>query len=998
VQFDTQIVGRSEEVDRLSRVLDGRSRERLALVLGDAGIGKTRLVRECAAASEAAGVTVVTGGCLPLTEAMPLLPITEALRELSRRGGGRLFSESIARTAGYVAPEIAGLLPELEPSSDGDGQRPVEGWRRERRFAAVRELLTVAGSETSIALVVEDLHWADRTTLDLLTYLVDGGRGGPFAIVVTCRSDEPSMSAATRDWLNAMTSVPGVIELRIEPLSRSQSAQLATSLVGGDRETPDLDALYERAEGNPFFTEQLVAAELAVRQEARVDRTAIPVSLAAMLVGRTHRTTEPARQVLAALAVAGRPIPELLLGTVCTLKPEALGAALEELSDADLASCDDRGWYRPRHALLAEAVSDDLQPVRRRALHTRFAETLAAEADPSTAAEVAAHWAGAGRPEQEVLSAVRAGEFAEEQFAFTEAGRQWRRVVELGDAGVPLPSGLRLEQVYVRAVAAAHAHGNFQEASDLTEQALSRFAADGDPSDVAVLLAGASIYRLPRSLDSALMAAREAVAMFSTLPPSERRAAALGRCGVLLMYHTDRIDEAAELFEQQHAMAVECGALKPTVGSLLHLSVVASISDDARHGEELLAEAALLAQESSDGQLVLWVANHQADHLLRTGNLADVVTEGMAALRRVRVLGHGGAYDAMVLAFNVCDALVGLGRISDALTVIEEFTTRAPSREDWSAHLIRAEIEGAGGRLDQAWDRITQVRAIVADAPDEHTWLETIEIEQRATEIALWRRRPEDVGDLVDTIASIVPLLDNDASRQSGRLFGVAMRAQADRAAQARRRRQLDGLAAAHDDGERLAGIRESLQDDPHTSHPEVVTAAAESATWSAELGRLNEKDTAEVWETAAEAWATLGRPHRSAYCLWRQAESLLAAGRTLEAQDILRVAIDEAAELAPLVARITDLAGRARISLKDGAMPRPTSARPYGLTARELEVLSLLVRGNTNRDIATTLFITEKTASVHVSNILRKLDVTSRVQAAMRAEREDLVPEPMGS
>src|SRR4051794_21919000 len=224
------------------------------------------------------------------------------------------------------------------------------------------------------------------------------------------------------------------------------------------------------------------------------------------------------------------------------------------------------------------------------------------------------------------------------------------------------------------------------------------------------------------------------------------------------------------------------------------------------------------------------------------------------------------------------------------------------------------------------------------------------------------------------------------------------MRAQADRAAQARRRRQLDGLAAAHDDGERLAGILESLQDDPHTSHPEVVTAAAESATWSAELGRLNEKDTAEVWETAAEAWATLGRPHRSAYCLWRQAESLLAAGRTLEAQDILRVAIDEAAELAPLVARITDLAGRARISLKDGAMPRPTSARPYGLTARELEVLSLLVRGNTNRDIATTLFITEKTASVHVSNILRKLDVTSRVQAAMRAEREDLVPEPMGS
>ena len=493
MQFDSQIVGRSEERDRLSSVLDGRSSERLILVIGDAGIGKSRLMWESTTASQAAGVTVITGACLPLTESLPLLPITEALRELSRHDGGRVFSESLDRAPAYVAPEIAGLLPELEDTSGGE-QAPNEEWRRGRRFAAIRELLTIVAGHAPLALVVEDLHWADRTALDLLTYLVDGGRGGPFAIAVTCRSDEPGMSAATRDWLNAMGAVPGVTELRLKPLSRAESHELVTSLVA-DRGTPDLDGLYERAGGNPFFTEQLVAAG---------DRATIPMSLAAMLTGRTRATSESARRVLAALAVAGRPVDDALLTAVSMLDAEAMGLALEELFEADLVGSDIRGWHRPRHALLAEAVTEDLQPVRRQALHARFAEALSPDDDPSTAAEVAAHWARAGRPDEEIMSTVRAAEYAEEVFAFTEARQHWLRVIELSDAGAQLPPRLRLEQVYVRAIAAAHALGDFQEASRLTEQAVSRFADGGDPGDVAVLFAGASMYRLADSLDSAL--------------------------------------------------------------------------------------------------------------------------------------------------------------------------------------------------------------------------------------------------------------------------------------------------------------------------------------------------------------------------------------------------------------------------------------------------------------------------------------------------------------
>ena len=981
----------------MSRIFGGCASERLALVIGDAGVGKSRLVWESTAASEAAGVTVITGACLPLTESLPLLPITEALRGLSRRGGGRVFSESMARAPGYVGLEIAGLLPELESGVDNEERLRGEGWQRERRFAAVRELLASVARRSPLALVVEDLHWADRTTLDLLTYLVDGGRGSGFAIAVTCRSDDLDRSRAARAWTNAMSAVPGVTELRLKPLSRAESAELVTSLTGDSQLSQSLDALYGRTEGNPFFIEQLVAAELSAEPPSIGDRAPIPLSLAAMLTERTHRTSDSARRVLAALAVAGRPVPESVLCTVCSIGAEALGSALEELSAAALVSSDRRGWYRTRHALLAEAVTADLQPGRRRKLHALFAETLADQNDASLSAEIAAHWSGAARADQELVWAIRAAQFAEGVYAFDEAADQWRRAIRLCEFARVDPTVMRPAQLYIKAIEASQAIGDFEEARRLTEAAADRFRADGDPCDLGVLFTAASIYRLGSSLDAALDAGHEAVRIFSLLPASSDKAAALSRCGVLVLEHTSRRDEAAALLTEALAVARQCDALKPMVGSLLHLSVLEMDSGDACRGRQMLEEAAQLAQNSTDGQLVLWVAVHQTDYDLRAGRLAETIAAGEVALRRVQSLGRGAAFDAMVLAFNICEALIGIGQPTRAAAIIDEFTKRAPSRDDWPAHLIRAEVEAAAGDLDGAWERVCQVRSIVNDSQsEEQTRMQIIEVEQRVTEVSLWRRRPEDVADIVDTIASIAPFLDDGTGRQTGRLLGGAMRVLADRAEQARRSRQQDELTTAWSGGARLVTLLAALPGDPHGTHPDVVTADAESATWTAELARLHAEDTPQHWAVASKSWQALGRPHRQAYCLWRWANSLLAAGRSSEAPDILRRAADAAAEMIPLLTRITDLAGRARISLEEGAAPLPPTARPYGLTVREMSVLSLLAHGNTNREIAATLFISEKTVSVHVSNILRKLDVTSRVQAAMRATREDLVPEPL--
>jgi len=263
--------------------------------------------------------------------------------------------------------------------------------------------------------------------------------------------------------------------------------------------------------------------------------------------------------------------------------------------------------------------------------------------------------------------------------------------------------------------------------------------------------------------------------------------------------------------------------------------------------------------------------------------------------------------------------------------------------------------------------------------------------------VAAWRRRPEDIPDVADVVASLASSLNRDASRQAGRLFTAAGRIQADLGALARHRHREDELVTALDGGDRLFALLQSLADSPHETHPHVVTAEAERASFDAELARLRAADDPVAWAAAATAWDRLGRPHRRAYCLWREAELLLADGRSKDAAVTLRQAAESATEMEPLLARITGLADRARIALDpDAPASGPSAHQPYGLTAREMSVLAQLTRGSTNRQIAKDLYISEKTVSVHVSNILRKLDVTSRTQAATRAEREDLVAEPV--
>ena len=228
------------------------------LVVGDAGVGKTRFAGEGMRRAAADGVVAVWGGCLPLAGKLPLLPVAEALGELSRLDGGRLMETALGVVPPYVRAEVERLLPQLGPGGTPPGGRGGE-WRRERLFVGVAELLSAAAKRGGLGLVIEDVHWADSATLDCLTFLARAG-DARLTVVVTCRSDEAPLDAHVPGWLAHVRGSAGTEEIRLHPLSREEVAEEVAALAGGPPPAWLVDEVYARGEGNPFFTEQLIAA------------------------------------------------------------------------------------------------------------------------------------------------------------------------------------------------------------------------------------------------------------------------------------------------------------------------------------------------------------------------------------------------------------------------------------------------------------------------------------------------------------------------------------------------------------------------------------------------------------------------------------------------------------------------------------------------------------------------------------------------------------------
>jgi ATP/maltotriose-dependent transcriptional regulator MalT len=986
-------VGRERELSRLRAVVGGGD-ARLLLVMGDAGVGKTRLVTEGMRRAAADGVIAVWGGCLPMRETLPLLPVADALAELNRVDGGELLEAALAVTPRYVRAEVERLVPKLGSGAVEPGG-PVDSGRRERLFAAIADLLGAVAQQGRVALVVEDVHWADTATLDCLTFLTRARRDAALPVVVTCRSDEAPLDPQVIDWLTQVRGRGGVAELRLGPLSRDETAEQIAELAGSPASAPVLDELYARAEGNPFFTEQLVAAGVGPSHGVLRPGGALPPRLAELLVARAARCGDPATAMLSALAVAGRPLSEDLLGAMSGLGIDAVRGGLRELTAARLlADSGARGEQRPRHALLAEAVAAALLPGERAALHERVAGALQATGDDTLAAEAAGHWAAAGRAVEELPARVRAAEAAERVVGYAEAARHWQRAIELFQ---DLPDaeqliGLDLPRLYLRALNALKAVDDVPRGGTLAEEAYRRYADHPDPAVAAVIHLHAASFRWGRSPADMRPLLERALRLFERVPPSVDHAKAWYSYAEFLFFAEGQQDARRAALTRGLEVAEAAGATGIAAAIQVNLGHDACLRGEVAEGFAIVERARALAEASGSGAAVLHVACAESDLLLKAGRFDDAAAVGLRGLQAAR---ESGRYPE-VSAANAAEAMIARGRTAEASQLIDPLTDAAPDPDHYAVHVARAEIDLLRGDLEAAAGRLRQIRSVAGRI----TGLDLAgDIAQLAAEVAVWAGRPGD--GLAEVQEALARYQSTDGTIQCGRLLVVGMRSCADLAGQGRARRDESATRAALDAADDLVAWVARMGGAPFADHPFVATIPAERATWDAEHSGLAGASDPAAWHAAAKTWEDLGCPHRAGYAWWRHAEARLLAGQPpTAAAASLRAAAAAADGHAPLLSAIHALAERAHIALDTppvgAAAPRPhAEAAPYGLTERELLVLRLLAAGRTNPQIGAELFISPKTASVHVTNILRKLAVTTRVQAAALAERAGLLDPP---
>jgi DNA-binding CsgD family transcriptional regulator len=983
-------VGRAEELARLDGALaDATSgTARALLVGGEAGVGKTRLLDEFATRAQTAGALVLTGSCVHVGEgALPYAPISQALRQLVRE----LHPATLEHVIGPGRAELARLVPDLGPA---DATALATGeLARARLFERLLGVIERLAAERPLVLAVEDLHWADRSTLDLLAFLVANLAAPAIVLVATYRSDELHRHHPLRPVLAELDRHPTVERLELGRLDREELKGVLTGILGTPPSAQLLTGVLDRSDGNPFFAEELLAAGPGG------GRRALPTTLHDLLAARIDALSGPAQQVVQVAAVAGRRVGHGLLAAAGTLKAVALLEAVREAVEHHLLVADaDGDAYAFRHALLQEVVQGDLLPGERSQLHAALARGLTAQpelagATPAqTAAEVAVHWYEAHDLAQALPAAVAAGVAAEQALAFAETQRHFERALDLWEQVPEVAAGLPLDRAELlgRAAEAAYLAGlDQQRAITLARAALARVDAAAEPVRAALLAERLGWYLWLFDSDAALDAYQQAVDLLPAEAVSAARAWVLARQAQAQVM-ASRVRAARVSAEEALGIARQTGARREEGWALLALGNAVYLLGERDAGLAHMRQTRTIAEELDDVQLLAGAFVYLPLLLDAAGRLADALAEALEGIETDRRLGLE-RFQGTTLANFAARFCFKLGRWQDAdrysRTAVAA-TTPMPTTPTMHAILARAwqaQLEIERGEFTTAGARLDEVtRAGSTRLRPQFGY----HIEATAA-LAIWQNRLDDARTIVQE--GLDWLAGTEEEEYFRYLLTLGLRAEADRAEQARARRLPHEADAARQVGAGLLARLRQLIDQTTTPQPETL---AHATLGEAEATRLDSHSDPERWAAAAASWEALAQPYPAAYARWRQAEALLAQhGMRAAATATLHSAHATAERLgaAPLRRELEGLARRARIDLAEPIAAEAAAARPadpYGLTPREREVLALVADGRTNPQIAETLFISARTAGIHVSNILAKLGVASRGEAAAVAHR----------
>jgi DNA-binding CsgD family transcriptional regulator/tetratricopeptide (TPR) repeat protein len=999
-----RLIGRGAEEARLDAALEAAvaARGTTVIVGGEAGIGKSRLIRRVMDIARERGATVLGGACLPAgSGAIPYAPFVEAVRGLTR-------SVEPARLAALLGParnEVARLLPEVAPRTDDVPTRlEFDRAGQMRLFEALLGVIERQARSGPVVLVIEDLQWADEGTRGLLGFLSRNLRQAPVLLLVTLRTGELEHRDRALAFVAELERDEWVERLDLQGLDRHGVSALLRELVAVSPSAATVDDVVDRTGGNPFFVEQLAATF----ETGGVGHD-LPPELRDVLVARLAGLPNDTQRLLRAASAAGRRVDEDLLAAVLAVPAQAVADALRPaisqgiLVDADRLD-DGLGGYAFRHALHAEVANDELLHGERDRLHAAFGGELERRGEiggvPVTPAELAYHWVAARDADRAVPALVAAGAAAERVYAFAEARRHFERALEMWDRQAAPADGLPMDRVAVmqRAAECAVLTGAYGRAVELGRAAIAAAEASGateappDPNRLGSLHERLRWFLWEAGDRAAAHAAvEEALRLIPAEPPTAARTRVLAQAAGLRLLGGDP-SGAATIARDAIRMAQAAAAVSEEALALGVLGWAEAVTGDVDRGIATFRRGIAIAERLGGVEgIALGHANLAAllDRVGRTDTSLEAARDGFAIARR---LGVPRTYGGVLLG-HVAKALFDLGRWDEAAAAADEGLDLDPvGRSAVWLHLNRARVDTNQGRFDAAAEHLRQAGEIDTESGRDQSYRAALLA--AAAELASWQGRLPEVRDVVaEALASLQADLPVDPAL--GWLAWHALRAEAD-AAEAMTGRQ--DRAALRDIEAHVRPIADRLLRVGGRVPTTDRRGAAVAGLCRGELDRIGGRPDPDGLRRTAIAWDELGRPAPAAYARFRAAEALLGAnGDRHEAAAALREAHATATRLGadPLRGKIERLARHARVDLGSARADVPTPTDTIGLTEREREVIRLVAAGRSNQEIADTLFITRKTASVHVSNILGKLGVANRVEAAAVAHRLGLAGEP---
>ncbi|MFJ8214720.1 AAA family ATPase [Streptomyces sp. NPDC096033] len=987
-------VGRADElavlVDALARAAD--QEPQALLIGGEAGVGKTRLTEEFLGEAARRGAVVAVGGCVEIgAEGLPFAPFSTALRTLLR-----LLPGELAAAAAGQEDELARILPELGETPRG----PHDEESTARLFELTARMLERLAADRTVVLVLEDLHWADTSTRHLLAYLFRALGRGRLVLVATYRADDIHRRHPLRPLLAELDRLRTVQRIELARFNRGEVRRQLAGILASQPDEAFVDSVFERSDGNAFFVEELVASH-----ESGC-RTGLTESLRDLLLVRVEVLPDAAQRVVRIVAEGGSTVEYPLLLAVSRLGEDELIEALRAAVGANilLATADGDG-YRFRHSLVREAVSDDLLPGERARVNRRYAEAVEADETLIRAEErvirLANYWYAANDPAKALPAVLAASITARRRHAYSEQLSLLERAMDLWESAPDEvrealrpadytevyppcgcdPAGTPLQRVdlLAEATVAARYGGERERALKLTKLALRILDEDGgDPLRAAWFWTERSRLIANLGRGDGWQEIATAQELVKGLPPSQVHADVLVRVAGWGMLHNPGPGNLAAA-ERAVEYARMIGAEETELNARITYGCLLMDSGDGATGlaelHEVKDRAIALGFTVVAGRAHINITS-QLESMGRSREAVELAEQGVQLVSKARLLDT----EAWVRG-NMAESLYSLGRWDEAAEAARRTLHvghGAAPRGSASARL--AYLALARGELTEAAAQLAAAHAHFGthDSQPQHR----IPLFRLAIGVAEGEGRLADVRtETAQAIAYGFPLGQH---RYAWPLLLASATAEADA-------RGLPGTE------EGRAAALEALRTAARTLATPAPLWSAHSEYLRAELLRAEGRDTVADWTAVETAVSPLERPYLLARARHRLAEALLGSGGDRDtAAGLLRDAHATADRLGSRRLRedLALLAQRARIPLTPDET-RPAAPAPdndpieaLGLTSRERDVLRLVATGSTNRQIAEELFISPKTASVHVSNILAKLGVAGRGEAAALAHR----------